>query len=194
MYPSKTKRKFEGYVKVFIGFTVLLFCATVYILSNNLTYLTDNVYIRHNPEIDTGMKTVVLMNHFDHEISVHYDDGETGLFLAYLGANEKITLSAAIGQGLFVTETNGWDRIDFISIRPDIKEYVFSSHVHNELKFRQLNVEKRVRPHPSVVMLPHGVPAFATRFKSLSGRDVELWFEDGRGGMQQGKLACTNDT
>ena len=54
---------------------------------------------------------------FDREISIHYDDNEVGLYLSNLKQNEKLMVSAAVGQGLYATEVNGWERLDFISIR-----------------------------------------------------------------------------
>ena len=34
-----------------------------------------------------------------------------GLYLSNMKANEKLLVSAAVGQGLYATEVNGWDRI-----------------------------------------------------------------------------------
>ena len=168
MHTVKTKKKFESYFKLFFLFALAVFGVTLYFISTDLTYLTDGV-ITHHFHIDSPsdgfMKTIQLVNNFDHEISVHYDDGETGLYLSNLDPGEKVTISASLGQGLYATDPNGWERLDFVSIRSDIKEYIFSPHEKNALIFRQLNIGHQSRPHPLVVNLHFPVPALSTRFK-----------------------------
>lgn len=147
-------------------FALLVFISTFWILSSDIRYLADTVSVRkYNDKSEVLMKTVEIKNSFDKEISVHYDDGEVGLFLTNLDPSEKITVSAAVGQGLYVTDTNGWERLDFIVVQQDIKLYTFSPHLTNSKHYRQLNVEKRTRPHPLVVSLHFAVEALLTTFK-----------------------------
>lgn len=166
---SKIKKKFDVYFKIFLVFALATFGVSIYLLTRDLTYLTDKLSVRYvkdqASEADGSMKTVEIINSFSRDIAVHYDDGETGLYLATLAQDEKITISAAIGQGLFATEINGWERIDFIAIRPDVKIYTFSPHLTNSIKYRQLNVEKRKRLHPSVTNLHSNNAGIMTRFK-----------------------------
>jgi hypothetical protein len=169
MAHARRKTKFDNLFKAFIFLAILIFGTTIYYLSNDFTYIADSVNVRYLTDSgDSSMKTVELVNSFDCSITIHYDDGETGLYLTTLDKNERIKVSAAIGQGLYVTEPNGWERLDYIAIRPDIKTYIFSPHIQNAVLHKQLNVDKRVRKHPLIVDLHGAIGALSTRFKYYS--------------------------
>jgi hypothetical protein len=166
--PFKKKNRIEKWLNIFILLALVVFGASIWILTSNLEYWADKV-IESYPTVreasDSLMKTVEIVNAFDREVAVHYDDGETGLYLTSLDPNEKITIGAAIGQGLYITEKNGWERLDFIAVRPDIKVYTFSPHVQQQWMFRQLNVDKKKRIHPSVVPLRGGSMALSAKIR-----------------------------
>ena len=60
-----------------------------------------------------------------------------------------------------------------------------------------LAVENRNRLHPLVSRLGQGSTAMSAKFRSLSSRDLQVWYDDGRGGVEQaylqpGKESTTN--
>ena len=77
--------KFSKYFKLLVGLAVITFGATLYILSSNLEYLSDVVsFDLDSKQFKSPLKTVELVNHFDHEISIHYDEGTRHCLCLYL--------------------------------------------------------------------------------------------------------------
>lgn len=53
----------------------------------------------------------------------------------------------------------------------------------------ELNVEHRTRPHPHVKLINNRVTAMSAKFRSLSGRNLDVWYDNGTPeGTEQAKL------
>lgn len=62
----------------------------------------------------------------------------------------------------------------------------FCSTVSNEVEF---NVEHRNRPHPHMKLINNPVTAMSAKFRSLSGRNLDVWYDNGTPqGTEQAKL------
>ena len=70
-------------------------------------------------------RIINIWNRFDHDISVYFEDGESGAFLSNVGPNEDLQLSASSGQTIYATHTDSWDRISAISVQSLLKDYEF---------------------------------------------------------------------
>lgn len=133
----------------------ITFLATLYLLYTQLISSETSLRSRHvKTSSKSMMKNVELKNGFDHEISIYYEDGDGGMFLSNLDSASTLMMNVAIGQRLYVTEPEDWERIDYIAIQSDIDKYTFSphelqrqvgtSHVH-------LNIDRKKRQHPQIV-------------------------------------------
>jgi len=58
----------------------------------------------------------------------------------------------------------------------------------------KVGVEVRDRLHPSVKIIGSSTTAMSARFRSMSNRILDLWFDDGAGGTPQGTLRPEQDS
>ena len=149
------------------------------------------------------MKNVELKNSFDHDISIYYEDGESGMFLTNLETTSTIMMNVAIGQRLYATEPEDWERIDYISIQSDIDKYTFSPHEFQRQIGKthvHLNIDNRKRQHPQVVYFYEKTSysdLIPVVFRSLTSRDIEIYFDDKKEGLlyallHPGQVVSTN--
>jgi len=145
--------------------------------------------------VDSTNRKVKLINDFGETIAIYFDDGEAGQFLDALKAKEEMSVSAMTGQDFYATKLNGWIKLEYITIQFGLIEYHFGAQSRSTIAISSLSIEIKTRPHPNIVPLTAGhSTAVGALFRNLSRRKVELWFDDGRNGIQQGHLAMGQET
>jgi hypothetical protein len=158
-----------------------------------------------NVFVPDGLRNVKVSNEFQTDIAIFFEDGESGAFLTNLAPGEQTHLSAANGYGFYATEVNSWHTLSTIYVRSGVDVYSFhprhngdSTNNHHIARVEvTLGAEVRTRRHPAVRPLERheqATHAMAAKFRSLSGRRINLWFEDGNGGTEQGHLNPGQET
>jgi hypothetical protein len=127
-----------------------------------------------------------FVNKFSSEVSVYFDDGEAGMYLFSLKIDEESTIQAYVDQVFYATDSNNGERINSIKVMRNVYKYYIQVPVSSVT----LNYEHRTRPHPVILPLRQG-PSHAAyvKFRSLSGRVVQIWFDNGAGGIYEGQLS-----
>lgn len=63
------------------------------------------------------------------------------------------------------------------------------NHITSTLANFQYNVEKRNRHHPLVDNMYQRSTAMAAKFRSLSSRTLDVWYDDGKDGVELARLS-----
>lgn len=154
------------FVKVASAVAIFVFIGIIFLMTNKLQ--SQQLSFREIPT--SSQKNIKLANRFPHEVSVYFDDGETGSFLTNLVPEDYTWISVMNGQGLFATEPDGWERIAYVTVREDIDEYEFAPpnepisrpNVSISLYHAKRNeVNSLVRPYGR-----HRTTAMAAKFRS----------------------------
>eukprot|EP01035_Chromulina_nebulosa_P017509 gene17509-23068_t len=192
---------------IYITFTAIILI-TIYFLSTDIEkYISNSI---NSKVVNIGasnssdkLRTIKIANEYDFDISVYFEDGETGSFLANISPNNIIQVSALSGHRLYATDANGWDRLSDINIVPNKDKYSFKSlkqdtnseFIENSTKegssYYTLNVRRESRANPKVKGLNRqekAIGAMAAKFRSLSSKTVDLWYDDGEDGIYNGHL------
>ena len=142
------------------------------------------------------LRTIKVMNCFDFDVSVYYEDGLAGSYLTNIPPHEKAVVSAATGHKIYATELTGMARLASIIVVPKVNEYDLGTTTKNvddhdeSIKRKRalgnanisLNVGAKTRQHPLVSVIKEAVPlAMATKFRNMIPRLVDLWFIPRRG-------------
>jgi hypothetical protein len=130
---------------------------------------------------------IIFVNAFPTDVALYYDDGEAGMYLFTLPAHGESTVEAYIDQTFYATNTTSGEKLISVTVSRDVIKYVLQ-HV-SRIASTQLNFHHVTRSHPVIQPLNvgHSKAAFV-KFRSLSGRALELWFDDGRDGIFEGLL------
>lgn len=145
------------------------------------------------------LKTVTIQNLFLDEIVIYFDDSEAGTFLTNIQPFEKSKLKVSPGHVLFCTELMSMEILATVTIREDTDYYYLQPLNHlpvsrNKAVKYKLNHIQLSRPHPQVVVLNQHTTAMAVKFKSLSSRPLDFWFDDGGNGIFEGHLSMGQET
>lgn len=154
-----------------------------------------------------ALRTVTVTNKFPHEISVYYEDGMSGSFLQNIKSADSAKIQVSTGHVIYATEPTGWTRIATISIRPFPADVYLLAPSAADTKLAkklqygvhraktELNAENRTRPHPLVRALTEPkTTAMAAKFRSMCPDPIDMWYDDGGRGTEQGHLRLGQET
>jgi len=214
----KRGRNTSGAAWAGVAGTILLVLATcLWVFSQRLSVVDEAVggitshlsaATRSNDKFGFG-RTVTIVNKFHHSVHLYVEDGMSGSFVAEIPSEESAKIGASNGHILYATEPTGWTRIATLVIRTGEDNYALQPSISDQklLKKRNasktgttrtkvnLEVEKRTRPHPSVVQLKGPkTTAMSAKFRSMSPRKVEMWYDDGGSGTESGHLVLGQET
>jgi len=165
--------------------------------------------------LEEGQLHVTFINLFDKTISVFYDDGKYGYFINEIPASQSVDINTFVGHKFYATFVGKLDRVaevtakfgqsiyyvgdvwghDSENVGLSLTRRVISSD--NDSTRRTLNVAFRQQDHSLVLPLtevsPNGFTVFA-KFRSISPRTLDFWFDDGGEGIYQGFLLSGAET
>jgi hypothetical protein len=205
---------------LYLGLTLFVFASCLWIVSLRLSVVDEavggiaaGISARSSDKI-FGLRTVTVANKFNHDIHIYVEDGMSGSFLANIPSEESAKISASTGHVIYATEPTGWTRISTIAIRAGEDNYALQPSVADQKLQKKhslhagtgkdknkhraktdLNAETRTRKHPQVLALKEPrTTAMAAKFRSLSPRKIEMWYDDGGAGTEQGHLKLGQET
>ena len=148
-------------------------------------------------------RTVNVITHFGFDVALLYDDGRsvgvtTAIYLTDIASGETAKISVSDGVDFFATEADDHEgRIAKFTVRPGVNVYKVGSMNLGRRPFVKayIDVEFRERPHPSVtLLLQPPSTAMSAKFRNLSNRKVDFYYDDGQGGTEQGHLRPGQET
>jgi len=200
-----------------LGTTLFIFATVLFIFSQRLSAvdeavggLASGLSRQLSGQTDGKLfgRTVTVVNRFQHSVHLHVEDGMSGSILAEIPSEESAKISASTGHTFYATEPTGWTRIATVVIRAGEDNYRLQPSISDQkiLKKRaatkistrskvELEVERRTRPHPDVKVLKGPkTTAMAAKFRSMSPRKIEMYYDDGGAGTEQGHLTLGQET
>lgn len=177
--------------RIFFLFTILFI--SIIAEEYETTLDGENVVINNN-----GGVRVVVFNEFDFEISIFYDsfNGEKLDFMINVLPLSTSDLNTFNGHTFHATKVGDTESIASITIHEGVNEYFFSPSplpMKHESSY-EVGVEVKDRLHPAVKIIGSSTTAMSARFRSMSSRTLDLWFDDGGGGTPQGTLRPEQDS
>jgi hypothetical protein len=189
---------------MFIASAITIFGGILLILSWHLAKVgsrEDNIAVVNFSGSNSygDLRVVTVQNLFLDEINLYFDDSEAGTFLTNMQPLEKSKIKVMEGYILFCTETMSMETLATLTIRENIDNYYLqplnqSPIPRNKAVKYQLNSKQLSRLHPQVVILNQHTTAMAVKVKSLSSRQLNFWFDDGRDGILEGHLSMGQET
>jgi hypothetical protein len=189
---------------MFIASTITLFGGVLFFLSWHLSKVgsreDDIAVINFSGSKSYGdLRIVTVQNLFLDEINLYFDDSEAGTFLTDIQPFEKSKIKVMDGDVFFCTEMMSMETLATLTIRENIDNYYLqplnqSPKPRNKAVKYKLNSKQLSRPHPQVVILNQHTTAMAIKFKSLSSRQLNFWFDDGGAGILEGHLSMGQET
>ena len=204
-----------------LGTALFIFATVLLIFSQRLSSVDEAVGGLAKAGAQAGgdklfgrIRTLTVVNKFQHGVHLYVEDGMSGSFLAEIPSEESAKISASTGHILYATEPTGWTRIATIVIRTGEDNYSLQPSISDQKLLKQrkaakaaaakqvsnrakieLEVEKRTRPHPHVKTLKGPkTTAMAAKFRSMSPRKIEMFYDDGGAGTEQGHLVLGQET
>jgi hypothetical protein len=199
---------------------IAIFLASVMYLSTEMsTVLADtvkNLKIYNIDETNNAkMRVIKIKNKFPFPISIFNEESSMdGSFLSIVEPDEAIQVASVNGNVIYASNVDGFERISSIFIQLGTDQYTFepvdttstskggqpriaeANNGNDELEYHTF-VEHRDRPHPAVRSLNRhelASGAMAAKFRSLSGKKINLWYDDGGEGTMQAHLSPGQET
>ena len=158
--------------------------------------------------ISTDPRVITVFNHLGFDISLFFDNSNdvgisnSGELLGIIPSKEEFKISASNGQTFYVTEVDDYEnKKSMFVIRYNSDAYNIGSPLtisaHDRLgKNMQLNVEYKNRTYPKIFFLNSNAEhnAMAAKFRNLSNKKIEFFYDDGRDGVPQGQLKSGHET
>ena len=148
-------------------------------------------------------RIVSVKNHFGFDVALLYEDGHsvgvsTAIYLTDIASGQTAKISVTDGVEFFATEADDHEgRIAEFAVKAGVNDYKVGSTNIGRRPFVKayIDVDFRERPHPDVTAL-HQPPstAMSAKFRNLSNRKVDFYYDDGRGGTAQGHLRPGQET
>lgn len=197
-----------------IATILLVFATALWVFSQRLSSVDEAMGVISTSLGSRGtdkfgfVRTVTVVNKFSHSVYLYAEDGMSGSFVAEIPSEESAKIGASNGHVLYATEPTGWTRISTVVIRSGEDSYALQPSILDAklLKKRtaskmnhrtkvELEAETRTRAHPDVIALKGPkTTAMAAKFRSMSKRKVEMWYDDGGVGTEQGHLVLGQET
>jgi prolyl 4-hydroxylase len=198
-------RSFVGMIATGLLAFVLIFGAILYYLSgkvNNLTLGPDRAFDivdTSGTKIYGDLRRVTILNYFPESVSLYFQDNDAGVYITTIQSQEKADIRAANNHIFFATTESSPDRLASVTVRDGMKEfYLVPSRrlpvPRNDHVKYQLDAKETSRLHPQVALTHARSFAMAVKFKSLSSRMMDLWFDDGGAGIWEGHLRMGQET
>lgn len=157
------------------------------------------------------MRLIHISNKFPFPISIYNEENSLdGSFLSTIEPGESLEIASVNGNVIYASNVDGFERISSIFIQSGRDRYSFEpvesilnqepkhrDHAHSHELDYQTFVEHRDRPHPAVHKLNRhelASEAMSAKFRSLSGKTINLWYDDGQGGTAQAHLSPGHET
>lgn len=154
---------------------------------------------------------VLIFNPLSISISLYFlvshSNSVEDVYLQEILPKHSMHMTSYVGHRLYALESESRKLICVKTIVSDVTDYIFDydpdyqSHTSHDLSALShpfhLNVEIRKRVHPSVKSLSwrEKISTYvATKFRSLSAKPINLWYDDGRNGVPEGYLQMGNET
>lgn len=173
----------------------LLVC-TALSVSRADTYTVESSLSGEQEFLDTSPRTVTVHNEYDVEVFIFFDNNGEHAFLTSIPAGQGAEFSTYLGHRFVVKDRRTSSTttlesfiivrgVDSVTLKPattsDTKT-VFSEHFTS-------------RPHPNVVPIRGSrTTAQSVKFRSLSSRPLDIWFDNGADGSFQGSLKSGQET
>eukprot|EP01041_Mallomonas_annulata_P002825 gene2825-5551_t len=143
-------------------------------------------------------------NNYAFSIDIHFDNGESKAYLGSIDQNSAISMNTYHGHTFHALRTDDSSKKILSTVRVTLGtvDYFFFGSGNDiimkgpwEGSTYQIGTEIRDRLHPAVKLIG-GAPTTAmnARFRSLSSRTLDLWYNDGKGGLPQGTLKPGQDS
>ena len=173
------------------------------------------IFIQYSISLEEGQLHVTFINLFDKTISVFYDDGKYGYFIIEIQASKSADINTFVGHKFYATFVGKLDRVAEITAKFGQSIYyvgdVWGKDSENgglsltrrlissdlEITRRTLNVAFRQQDHPLVLPLTEVSQSDFTvfvKFRSVSPRTLDFWFDDGKDGIYQGFILSGAET
>jgi hypothetical protein len=196
---SRKHSKFSVAILPALGLTTLLFFATIfYFLFIRIPEIRDGRAISvmdYSPgsKLYGDLRTITISNMYPEAIELYFDDNEAGVYMTNMHPFENTEIRASSGHIFYATGRDSVERLATITIRDSVDKYTIQParrmpFPRNEKVKYKLGMKEVDRKHPQVVLTNSRSFAMDAKFKSLSNRMLDLWFEDGRGGLYNGHL------
>eukprot|EP00607_Mallomonas_marina_P002246 CAMPEP_0182438228 /NCGR_PEP_ID=MMETSP1167-20130531/85614_1 /TAXON_ID=2988 /ORGANISM="Mallomonas Sp, Strain CCMP3275" /LENGTH=398 /DNA_ID=CAMNT_0024631491 /DNA_START=84 /DNA_END=1277 /DNA_ORIENTATION=+ len=175
----------------------------------NAIEIEQDVYGEEISSPITGV-TVTVENEFDEEVELYFED-ENPLLMGLIKPKTSFKMNTYVGHSFFAAKLDNDDddekdekELEILTefqILPGQTVYTLpsssSSSSSSSLASKHINTEVRTHPHPNVQYLDEGISTSVNaRFKSLSSRILDLYYDGGRGqkGSLQAVLAMGQET
>lgn len=141
-----------------------------------------------------------VINNFNFPIDLFFDAGDEHHFMFTIEPLESAGMNTFHGHRFFAKKTSNHDEIvDTLQIENNVHFYSLippDTRKHTVEKGEgKIGTGFRDQPHPAVTFIDRGrCTAVSARFRSMSSRVLDLWFDDGQGGLAQGTLRMGVDT
>jgi hypothetical protein len=194
---GRKRERLSNVVLPALGSATVIFLVVLYFIFNHMSsvYNEGTISVMDNTGTSTygELRVVTLTNMFPEEIELYFDDNEAGIFLTNMNPYESTKFSASNGHVLYATGENSVERLASITIRENVDMYRIQPSrrlplPRNERVKYEIGSREMKRKHPQVVLLNSHSSGMGAKFKSLSNRMLDLWFDDGREGIYEGHL------
>lgn len=156
----------------------------------------------------TDPRVITVTNHLGFDVSLFFDNSEdvgtsnSGKLLGTIPSKEELKVSASNGQTFYATEVDDYEnKKSMFVVRYNSDTYNIGSPLtisaHDKLgKNMQLNVEFRNRTHPKLVFMNSNAQhnAMSAKFRNLSSKKLQFFYDDGHEGTPQGSLKSGHET
>lgn len=135
-----------------------------------------------------------IVNDLDFLVHIYFvDEQKSQIYMFPIESKSQAAMNTYIGH-TFVAKMHESDRniITQFTIHKGEYEYVLENPSAASI---QLSTESKSRRHPQVVDIPgRRTTATSVKFRSLSSRVIDIWFDDGGAGSMQGTLRSGQET
>ena len=147
------------------------------------------------------LRIISVENFYSHAVSLYFQDNEAGVFISTIAAHDKADVRAANNHVFFATAENDVERLGTITVRDGESEYYLLQRKNKYKPFPRnghvkyvLDAKQTERLHPQITLTHSKSFAMAAKFRSLSSRMLDLWFDDGGDGIWEGHLKMGQET
>lgn len=141
-----------------------------------------------------------LTSNFDFPVDVFFDaGGGEHHFMFTIEPSESASMNTFLGHSFLCKRKTNHDEVVFtVIIKSHVKYYSLYPTNSSDAVVKAegiIGTDFRDHIHPAVTFIDRGrCTAVSARFRSLSSRVLDLWFDDHQGGLAQGTLRMGVDT
>lgn len=197
----------SSFIVLFLVLSSVIFFTGVWFLSTSIMKLnppkkTIQVLDYSGNSTYGVLKVISIENFFPHAVSLYFQDNEAKVFISTIESHDKVEVRAADNHVFFATAQNDEERLGTITIREGVSEYYLLQQKiagklpvpRNEQVKYVLDAKQTERLHPQITLTHSKSLAMAAKFRSLSSRMLDLWFDDGGEGVWEGHLKMGQET